>query len=84
MFRRKFNKVILSILVATIISSTSMFMTGNKAQAATQNLSENDTIYQIMVDRFYDGDKTNNATGDAFRNTENLQDDFRYMHGGDW
>ncbi|WP_238917915.1 alpha-amylase family glycosyl hydrolase [Clostridium sp. YIM B02555] len=84
MFRRKFNKVILSILVATIVSSTNVFMSGTKAQAAIGNLSENDTIYQIMVDRFYDGDKTNNATGDAFRNTENLEDDFRYMHGGDW
>ena len=37
-----------------------------------------------MVDRFYDGDTTNNATGDAFRYTENSEDDFRYMHGGDW
>ena len=37
-----------------------------------------------MVDRFYDGDPTNNATGEAFRYTENTQDDYRYMHGGDW
>ena len=27
-----------------------------------------------MVDRFYDGDPTNNATGEAFRYTENTQD----------
>ena len=45
---------------------------------------EGESIYQIMVDRFCDGDKTNNATGEAFRNTENNEDDFRYMHGGDW
>lgn len=37
-----------------------------------------------MVDRFYDGDSSNNATGDAFRYTEDTADDFRYMHGGDW
>lgn len=43
-----------------------------------------ESIYQIMVDRFYDGDPTNNATGEAFRYPENTQDDFRYMHGGDW
>lgn len=43
-----------------------------------------ESIYEIMVDRFYDGDKNNNATGEAFRNTENNEDDFRYMHGGDW
>lgn len=50
---------------------------------AAQSL-EGDSIYQIMVDRFYDGDSSNNAKGEAFRNTENTQDDFRYMHGGDW
>ena len=45
---------------------------------------EGESIYQIMVDRFYDGDPSNNATGEAFRNTENNEEDFRYMHGGDW
>ena len=30
-----------------------------------------------MVDRFYDGDSTNNATGEAFRYTENCEEDFR-------
>lgn len=45
---------------------------------------QGESVYQIMVDRFCDGDKTNNATGEAFRNTEYSEDDFRYMHGGDW
>ena len=45
---------------------------------------QGDSIYQILVDRFYDGDPTNNATGEAFRNTEWEEDDFKYMHGGDW
>ena len=52
------------------------------ASAATSLRGE--SIYQIMVDRYYDGDPTNNATGEAFRYTENTQDDYRYMHGGDW
>ena len=52
------------------------------ASAATSLWGE--SIYQIMVDRYYDGDPTNNATGEAFRYTENTQDDYRYMHGGDW
>ena len=52
------------------------------AFAATSLRGE--SIYQIMVDRFYDGDSGNNAAGEAFRYTENSQDDFRYMHGGDW
>lgn len=48
------------------------------------NTLQGEAIYQIMVDRFYDGDSSNNATGEAFRFTENAEEDFRYMHGGDW
>lgn len=43
-----------------------------------------ESIYEIMVDRFYDGDPSNNATGEAYRTAEYIEDDFRYMHGGDW
>lgn len=57
-------------------------VTPQTVKAATSLRS--DSVYEIMVDRFYDGDSTNNATGEAFRNTESSQDDFRYMHGGDW
>lgn len=52
--------------------------------ASLGTIDENDTIYQIMVDRFYDGDPTNNATGSAIRYGETSEDDFRYMKGGDW
>ncbi|CAM2937136.1 alpha-amylase family glycosyl hydrolase [Paenibacillus sediminis] len=45
---------------------------------------EHDTIYQVMVDRFYDGDPSNNATGPAIRYAEECEEDFRYMKGGDW
>ena len=50
----------------------------------TQLSLQGERIYQIMTDRFYDGDTTNNATGEAFRTAENIEEDFRYMHGGDW
>lgn len=52
--------------------------------ASIGTIGEGDTIYQIMVDRFYDGDSTNNATGAAIRYGETSEDDFRYMKGGDW
>ena len=42
------------------------------------------SIYQIMVDRFYDGDPSNNYKGEAFRFGEETEEDFRYLHGGDW
>ncbi|WP_238601020.1 alpha-amylase family glycosyl hydrolase, partial [Streptococcus suis] len=38
-----------------------------------------DVIYQIITDRFYDGDSTNNPSGEIF-DTTNL----RKYHGGDW
>lgn len=55
-----------------------------KAEAARLGFDENDTIYQIMVDRFHDGDPSNNATGSMIRYGENSEEDFRYMKGGDW
>ena len=69
------SSILCMIMVLTILPAS-------PASAATSLRGE--SIYQIMVDRFYDGDPTNNATGEAFRYTENTQDDFRYMHGGDW
>lgn len=75
------NKKIISMLFSLCAFST-ISMIPQHVDAA-QSL-EGDSIYQIMVDRFYDGDSSNNAKGEAFRNTENTQDDFRYMHGGDW
>ncbi len=69
------SSILCMIMVLTILPAI-------PASAATSLRGE--SIYQIMVDRFYDGDPTNNATGEAFRYTENTQDDFRYMHGGDW
>ncbi|WPB39401.1 alpha-amylase family glycosyl hydrolase [[Clostridium] scindens] len=69
------SSILCMIMVLTILPAI-------PASAATSLRGE--SIYQIMVDRFYDGDPTNNATGEAFRYTEDTQDDFRYMHGGDW
>lgn len=51
----------------------------------TSTLSlQGERIYQIMTDRFYDGDSTNNATGEALRYQEVTAEDMRYMKGGDW
>ncbi len=45
---------------------------------------QNDTIYQIMVDRFHDGNPANNATGAAFRHQLDEELDMHHMKGGDW
>ncbi|MDF1478701.1 alpha-amylase family glycosyl hydrolase [Leifsonia sp. H3M29-4] len=43
-------------------------------------LEEGDVIYQVLVDRFYDGDSSNNDTS----NGEYDPDDLGFYHGGDW
>lgn len=46
---------------------------GNQAGFST------DVIYQIVTDRFVDGDSSNNPTGDIFDPS-----DLTKYHGGDW
>jgi len=75
-----FRKTVMEALCAVMAVS----MIAQPVEAKAAEGLEGESIYQIMVDRFYDGDPSNNATGEAFRNTENCEDDFRYMHGGDW
>lgn len=75
MLRKMCGYAMSSMLLLSLIPSVPV-------SAATSLRGE--SVYQIMVDRFYDGDPSNNATGEAFRYAESAQDDFRYMHGGDW
>ena len=77
---KKLWKRIRAAMLCTILSTS---VIAPETVSAAESL-RGESVYQIMVDRFYDGDPSNNATGEAFRYTENSQDDFRYMHGGDW
>lgn len=43
-------------------------------------LDENSVVYQIVTDRFYDGDPSNNDFGQG----EYKPDDLRFYQGGDW
>ncbi|AIQ46287.1 alpha amylase [Paenibacillus sp. FSL R7-0273] len=84
----KRNRWLIPVMITSIVLSvmTNLFaLAPSKAEAASiGTITENDTIYQIMVDRFHDGDTSNNATGAAIRYGENSEEDFRYMKGGDW
>ncbi|MHA6529608.1 carbohydrate binding domain-containing protein [Paenibacillus sp. BAC0078] len=84
--KRKFWLVPVLIMSMVLSITTNLFvLPPAKAEAASiGTVTENDTIYQIMVDRFNDGDSSNNATGAAIRYGENSEEDFRYMKGGDW
>lgn len=86
--KRKRNRLLVPVLITSIVLSIMMnlfVLPQAKVEAASiGTVTESDTIYQIMVDRFHDGDSSNNATGAAIRYGENSEEDFRYMKGGDW
>lgn len=65
--------VIVSLGVTLNVHATGLASVDNKADFST------DTIYQVITDRFYDGNIQNNPTGDIF-DKSNL----RKYHGGDW
>lgn len=79
----KLKKLLKGIGVGTLCVAVSLSIIPPQNVLGATSL-RGESVYQIMVDRFYDGDTSNNASGEAFRYTENSQDDFRYMHGGDW
>ncbi|WP_339223718.1 carbohydrate binding domain-containing protein [Paenibacillus sp. FSL H8-0332] len=86
--KSKRTRLLVPVLITSMILSIAMSMfvlPPARAEAASiGTVTENDTIYQIMVDRFHDGNTSNNATGAAIRYGENSEEDFRYMKGGDW
>ncbi len=61
-----------------------LFVLLGTGQIFSQDSLEGDTIYQIMTDRFYDGNPGNNATGDAFKYECTSERNMHYMKGGDW
>lgn len=75
-------KQTITYTLSTLLLAASLTACQVKPQKLT-NLTK-ERIYQIMTDRFYDGDPSNNAKGEAFRYQEETADDFKYMHGGDW
>ncbi|GIO15137.1 hypothetical protein J19TS2_46920 [Cohnella xylanilytica] len=82
--KRWLPQLLIAVIFATFFANALVAQPKQAQAASIGTIDENDTIYQIMVDRFYDGDPTNNATGSAIRYAENTEEDFRYMKGGDW
>jgi hypothetical protein len=53
----------------------------NSSAVTTQSqLDNDDIIYMVLTDRFYDGDSTNNGT----LNAEYRPGELKYTQGGDW
>ena len=69
------------LLVTLLIPSNAAAVTIGVQDTDVSNSASfsTDTIYQIVTDRFFDGDSSNKPTGDIFDITNP-----RKYHGGDW
>lgn len=85
-----FKKInLIFVMVLTFAIALPSLLPALNASAATQAMKDSDvsnsasfstdTIYQIVTDRFFDGDPSNNPTGAIFDKSNN-----RKYHGGDW
>ena len=86
-----FKKIYLILAMALILCVALPLICIPTVQAKGDNLLKDDanvtnsasfstdTIYQIVTDRFFDGDPSNNPTGAIFDKSNN-----RKYHGGDW
>lgn len=73
--------LIILLIIGIILGIKSSFFNNNlQADIDVENPDfSHNTIYQIVTDRFYDGDPSNNPSGDIFDSENN-----RKYHGGDW
>lgn len=85
-----FKKInLIFVMVLTFAIALPSLLPALNASAASQAMKDSDvsnsasfstdTIYQIVTDRFFDGDPSNNPTGAIFDKSNN-----RKYHGGDW
>lgn len=76
----KKNLVILTIIFAFVFSNISFypFFTGNNSYFS--GISEGDIVYQVLTDRFFDGNPSNNNQGKG----EYRPGDLKFYQGGDW
>ncbi|MGW9113256.1 alpha-amylase family glycosyl hydrolase [Microbacterium sp. NPDC055683] len=80
--RRLVRPVLAGSLAAGLVAGALLAIPAPTATAAASPgpLEEGDVIYQVLVDRFHDGDPTNNDSGHG----EYDPSDLGFYHGGDW
>ena len=69
------NKKLISITLSIMLVSLSLFSGCNTSNKTSKGFSQEDVIYFIMTDRFYDGDTSNDKDVN--------KDDLKAYHGGD-
>lgn len=77
--------ILRAVVVATCLLFAATLLSPNVADRAEASqhpgpLTEDDSIYMVLTDRFDDGDPMNNDFGDGNYDPTNL----RMYHGGDW
>lgn len=83
-FAENKNESTADIAIETVASNISAMEYPAETATPIAMTLQGERVYQIMTDRFFDGDPTNNATGEAFRYQEVTAEDMTYMKGGDW
>lgn len=91
---RLYQRITGCSLLAGIVLSSLTFVPTAKASAADSNCSgspvlntanyEGDLIYEVLVDRFYDGDSTNNNPNNVANSYDSSHQDINKYFGGDW
>lgn len=87
MFNRYLKKAISAVLALTLLLSPALFAFPVRADESQDlgPVTSKDVVYQIITDRFYDGDPTNNVPA-GFDPTlyDGTGDDLKLYQGGDW
>ena len=87
MFNRHLKKAISAVLALTILLTPALFAFPVRADESLElgPVTSKDLVYQIITDRFYDGDPTNNVPA-GFDPTlfDGTGDDLKLYQGGDW
>lgn len=87
MFNRYLKKAISAVLALTILLTPALFAFPVRADESLElgPVTSKDVVYQIITDRFYDGDPTNNVPA-GFDPTlfDGTGDDLKLYQGGDW
>jgi len=87
MFNRYLKKAISAVLALTLLLSPALFAFPVRADESLElgPVTSKDVVYQIITDRFYDGDPTNNVPA-GFDPTlyDGTGDDLKLYQGGDW
>ena len=85
MKRRLINSVLALVLLISLVSTASGVSPDRTLQDSISPVTSKDVVYQIITDRFYDGD-TNNNIPDGFDAAlfDGTGNDLKLYQGGDW